>query len=179
MTLDQWDKLSSTIVSFVTVVAIFSGGLFALIEYYGQKTDKKQSRSLTLVSEYHSRDTLIYRNRLDDAWEVGYPVLILTLNENSDKSAAFNSYVNTLINEEQLSKDIDYLMGFYERLVTCVKAKLCDKTIIDKFFLKNGRTFFRKYYPYVCSLRLKWKDESIWSNTEKYFNPGGVGKICI
>ena len=178
MNLNQWEKLSSTIVSFVTVAAILFGGFFTLIEYYRHKIDIKQDNSLKLVSEYHSKDALKYRERLDAAWEVGHPVLISTLKNSSDKSSAFNSYVTALIREEKLSVSVDYVMDFYERLVTCVNTSLCDKAIIDKFFLKNGRTFFRKYYPYVCTLRSKWNDNSIWSNTEQYFNPGGVGKIC-
>ena len=115
---------------------------------------------------------------MNSAWEIGHPVLVSTLEKSTNKSSAFNAYVIALINEERLSTNIDYIMDFYERLVTCVNTGLCDKAIIDKFFLKNGRTFFRKYYPYVCSLRTKWKDKSIWSSAEVYFNPGGVGKIC-
>lgn len=178
MTLEQWEKLSITIVSFVTVLAIIGGGLFALIEYYDHKADGRKKISLALVSDYHSKEYREYRENIDEAWEVGHPVLISALTKEKCKSRAYNKYVVALVSEEKLSNDVGYIMDFFERVATCVNSDLCDKQIIDKFFKKSGRTFFRKYYPYVCNLRNKWQDNSIWSNTEVYFNPGGVNKIC-
>jgi hypothetical protein len=69
-------------------------------------------------------------------------------------------------------------MDFFDRVATCVDFGMCNKEIIDTFFLKAGQIFFRKYYPYVCDLRAKWRDNTIWSVTELYFNPVGVGRIC-
>jgi hypothetical protein len=178
-TLDQWEKLSSTILSLFSVFAVVVAGSFALIEYYGYKTDAKQARSLKLVSEYHGEQALKYRNKLDEAWEVGYPVLIKILKENTDTNKAYERYVNALIVNEELFTEVRYVMDFFERVATCVNANICDKVIIDNFFSEEGRALFRIYYPYVCSLRNKWKDNSRWSNVEVYFNPGSVGKICI
>jgi len=74
--------------------------------------------------------------------------------------------------------EVDYVMNFYERIVTCINTRICDEELVAKFFSNNGRVFFRKYYPYLCRKRQQWNDNSIWSNAEAYFNPEGVGKIC-
>jgi len=174
----QWGKLSSTVYSFSTVIAIVVVGGIAVFEYYTHKTDAKKASSLKLVFEYHGEGALKYRHKLDEAWELGYPVLIKTLKGNTDKAKAYNKYVNALIAKKALYTEIDYVMNFYERTVTCVNDNICDEDIVAKFFLNNGRVFIRKYYPYVCSIRQNSNDNSIWSNAEAYFNPEGVGKIC-
>ena len=176
--LNDWDKLSGIVASSFTVIAIIAGGMFALVEFYGYKQDKKISNSLGLVSEYYSEDVLQYRRKLDEAWETGHPILVETLRSRQDKAKAYDEYVIALVEKEELSLAIDYVMDFFERSVVCITAKLCDQATIDKFFYKNARIFFRKYYPYVCALRKKWKDDSIWLDVEAHFNPASIGKSC-
>lgn len=178
MLLDQWEKISSIMLSVISALAIVSGGTFTLIEYYDHKNNIKQSSSLALVSEYHSQDFIKYREKLDESWEIGYPVLIDILKSNTDKTKAYQEFVIALVKKEEITSEVNNIMNFYERIAICVNSGLCNKKIIDDFFIKNGRTFFRKYYPYVCLLRERWNDESIWKNIESYFNPGSLGKIC-
>jgi hypothetical protein len=100
--LDRWVKISSIIASVVTVFAIISGGTFALVEYLENKEEKKQAISLDYVSEYHSNEMRQHRERLNSAWEKGYPTLVSALSQEADKSKAFDQFVENLVHDENL-----------------------------------------------------------------------------
>ncbi len=170
--------ISKVYLSYLSIIAIIVGAGFTLFEYNGYKADKKINYSLNIVADYTNPEIMKHRTKLDEAWEIGYPILIKNIKNYKDTSNAYNKFILALVKEENLSRPIDYVMDFYERISLCVSAGLCKKDVIDKFFLRNGQIFFRKYYPYVCDLRKKWNDDTIWLNVELYFNSKSAGEIC-
>ncbi|SNX59303.1 protein of unknown function [Nitrosomonas ureae] len=176
MTLHQLDKLSSIALSVISTFAIITGGIFGLVEYMGHKEDLRKSASLNLVTNYHSDVYLKNTEKLQNIWSNHYPNLIILSNDNilhnKEKIIAYNKFVIEMVSKESISQEIINILNFYERVAICVEAQLCDKEVIDNFFLNDGRTFFNKFYPYICALRNQWQDNKLWFKPETYFKPG-------
>lgn len=177
MILDQAEKLGNVIVSIVTVLAIICGGIFGLIEYCDYKKSNRVKNSLDLVERYNKGETLKNRVITGVVWQ-GLNEELVSLLKNNRSPEAYEGFVISVIIEKDLAKEVSSLMGFYEETAICVNAGICDANTINSYFSKSGRSFFNKYYPYVCSQRAKWNDTSIWKNVQIRYNPESIGKIC-
>lgn len=177
MSLDNVEKRVNIAVSIVTIIAIISGGVFGVIEYLDYKKEIRIKNTIDLVNRYHSGHVLESKLRTDKVWNEMYPSLIELFSTDSS-SEAYEGFVLTIINKKNLNSPVSVLMGLFDETVVCIESDICDKETIDRYFLKSGRSFFNKYYPYICDQRSKWNDETIWVNVQKYYNPGSTGKIC-
>lgn len=177
MDLDKAEKMGNIAVSVVTILAIFCGGIFGLVEYLDYKNNEKIKNSLNLVNRFQSGEILNERLKADSIWQDVYQELI-TIFKADASPEAYEGFVIAVISKKKMEKSINSMMGIYEETVICVESGLCDQDTIDHYFSKSGRTFFNKYYPYVCNQRKKWNDPTIWENIQKYYNPKSIGKVC-
>lgn len=177
MSLDQAEKLGNVIVSIVTVLAILCGGIFGLIEYCEYKKSNRIKNSLNLVERYNKGEILRSRITSGAVWQDLNEELV-SLSQRDNSPEAYEGFVLAVISEKKLTKEVSSIMGFYEETAICMSAGLCEEDTINSYFSKSGRSFFNKYYPYVCSQRIKWNDPSIWENVQIRYNPESIGKIC-
>lgn len=178
MTLDEWGKLSSCVRSLFTVLAIVVGGIFGLCEYFSAKQASKVGNTLNLVDEYYSPPMVKVFRDISSSWDIGYGVLSTIVKNAENPAEEYSTFVKALIKEESLQYNIERLFRFYERVVICVESQVCDAKSARAFFLRDGKTFFRQYYPYVCGMRSRWNDPTIWASVQMYFNPESINKVC-
>ena len=177
MSLDNSEKEANIAVSIVTIIAIISGGVFGLVEYLEYKKESKIKNTIDLVTRYHSGHVLKSKLETDKVWNDMYP--IMTEIFKTDKtSEAYEGFILTIIEKNNLTSSVSIVMGLFDETVVCLESEICDKSTIDNYFLKSGKSFFNKYYPFVCDQRNKWNDVTIWKNVQKYYNPDSMGKIC-
>lgn len=177
MKLENVETVGNIAVSFSTTLALICGGIFGLVEYLDYKKDNSIKYSLSLVSRYQAEDVLKQRIKTDSAWQDANDDLVKLLKIDRSVSA-YEGFLLSVVKKNELDAAIITLMGFYDETVVCVKSRICDKATINSYFLKSGRTFFNKYYPYVCLQRNIWSDPTIWFDVQRYFNPKSLGKIC-
>lgn len=158
----------------VTITAIVFGGGFGLLEYLDKKKESQISNTLDLVKRFQTTEVLETRQTLDEAWSSNYSDLLEVLSPaeeppDYDVSKAYKEYVMGFVERYKFSVQINLILEFYEQVVICVNASICDVNTVNDFFLRNGKVFFRKFYPYVCNQRRKWNDPSAWSDAQNYF----------
>ena len=175
--LEQREKTANIAVSIATIIAILCGGLFGLVEYLDYKKSVKVENSLNLVNRFQSGEKIKDRRATDSAWQNNNKKF-MTLRKKGNAQEMYEKFVINLIEKEKIKYNISSLMDFYEETVVCIQAGLCDQSTINDYFSKSGKTFFKKYYPYVCDQRNMWNDSSIWEKVQKYYNPKPKGKIC-
>lgn len=177
MDLERAEKLGNISVSIVTIVAILCGGMFALFEYLDYKKESQRKNSLELVARYQQGEILKNRLKTDLAWEGIHGELIELFKKDTSKEA-YENFVITVITKKELFAEVSSIMGLFEETVVCVNSGICDKETITNYFFTSGRSFFNKYYPYVCDQRTKWNDYTIWKRVQTYYNSQSIGKIC-
>ena len=177
MNLDQAEKFGNICVSIVTILAILFGGIFGLIEYFDYKKSNRIENSLVLVERFNQGEILKNRAATSLVWQDLHQELINLFQKDSSPEA-YEGFVLAVVKEKNLAKEVSSIMGFYEETAICVNAGLCETRTINRYFSKSGRSFFNKYYPYVCNQRTKWNDSSIWKNVQINYNPESIGKIC-
>lgn len=179
MSLDRWEKLAGTLLAFATVVAIVIGGGFAVFEFRAHKHDRRVEQALELAREFNSPEVWQARNRLNGAMDDGFAVLERVMADaQADPARAYETFILALVDEANLSGELNLVFGFLERVVTCVEARLCDRRAANDLFGKDAQVIFRQYHPYVCRLRDNWNDSSIWAGVERQFNPESGGGSC-
>lgn len=173
---------------YATVIELFILTILAgvgVFQYFAYQDNAKKQYSLDLVSEYYSEHASEHFTALDDAWETHFHDLLKARFSPSEEKlkdpaaeppgdeAIYSSFVAFLVNQENLANNIKYIFDFHERLFTCVEdLELCDKKTIEKFFADedariNASELWRRYYPYVCAYRKRWRPKA-WSNMENY-----------
>ena len=166
--------------SIVSIVAVIFGGVFALAEYRAKKTAERRLTTAGYIRTFQGTAAFAANDKLAEVWEVEGMRTIerVIAAPQPDQARIYSDGVNALVVSHESESAIRYLMGFYEDVAFCAVWDLCDVGLTRQFFENRGRTFFRKYYPYICRLREKWNDETIWREAEFYYNQTRGSAVC-
>lgn len=177
MSLEKLERLASITLSSVTVVAIIAGGLFGLFEYLDHKASEKINHSLNQLSNYNSDSLVKSRESIDEAWN-GRHTKLIELFKKDKSDSAYSKFVLDVVNDSNLSRDIEKILRFYQETAICVGANICDEETTRSFFQADAVPFFSTFYPYVCFQRKQWKDEKTWEKLQLFYRLNSIGKIC-
>ena len=148
---------SEIIAIWVTVVGIFVGGTFALVEYYDNKKSDQIRVTLNYVDRFNKAPILDVRSRIDSFWYARSKTIFKKADAGEDELIQF--ILNT-IQENELEKDTDLLISYYDGIEICTCGKLCDPVTVKRYFSKQAYDLYGLYYPYLVQKRNELKDET-------------------
>lgn len=150
-------NLSDRILSWVTVISLIVGGVWAGLEYRAnQKTsiNDKIIQVLAFVERYNRDPIQRYRDNKVKAFAASYKSLFdKTGKRNPDDNLTFQR--DTVANFN-LRFEIDNVTFFYDELYVCVDSGICDEETAHKFFGKHALDFtwgLQFYIPLVKEKR--------------------------
>lgn len=168
--------------SWLGVIAVLLGGCYSVFEYIEHKQKVKVQRSLSYVALYRGGKTaeakLSLNQILIDQHIAFNKVLNKTYSDNTSLSNAYTQLILKITKESSVQRNIEILFSFFEEVAICVERGLCDAEIINSFFTNDAKSLFNSYYPYICSLRKQWKNNTVYLKTEMFYVQS-KNNICL
>jgi hypothetical protein len=179
----EWTQIFT---SWITVVGLVGGGIFALAEYQGNKKDTRIQRSLAHLGKFASKEISEARvaialrqdakvNRLRE-------ILLNRETSQEERNAAYYIFVvHELVahgTTDGIQDKIYLVLNTLEEAIICGEQGLCDEATLRAGFFDYGQGFVRTYTPYLCYLRRAWNDPALGRRAEAYFNPAAPPDVC-
>lgn len=179
MNLDGIKVVTEIIGVWVTVIGLASAGVFALYEYSEYKKTERLKNTLEMLKTFNSDRISAAKLRVLNSELKSSDSIrkLLLTKENVDSK--YRSAILERINGDNLGNDISEIINFLENVAMCSKSGICEKESADAFFKNYGRNFFRTYYPYICSERVKWNSNAFALVLERFYNGGDTKGLCI
>lgn len=166
--LGQNDKSIGALVSILSFIVALGGVFYGGIQYVEAKEAKRTENSISYLNRYNSDPVLKARTRADELLILERPGFV-ELFENMQDVAEYQTYFENFIQRNELATGLMLVFSFYEELVTCMEANVCDRNTANVFFQVGGRKFVENYYPLICKLRREWENPAIYKTVEDYF----------
>ncbi|PCJ47023.1 MAG: hypothetical protein COA74_12495 [Gammaproteobacteria bacterium] len=167
----QFAEVLGTWLAAITVVI---GAMFGLYEYIEHKENLKVDRAFEFVTSYQSNEYLV-KARLDisKVMEESLPAIYEILKNPKLTSAqlaeAYHLEIMKIIEQSKLSSSIEQVFTFYEQVILCRNMALCDETVLKNFFDNDAGTYTRSFYPYICTLRKKWNNPTVYERVVSFY----------
>ena len=180
---EEKKRVSDMLATWVTIVSVLSGGVFALVQYFDAKAKERVERTMASFTQFSEPALRQQRILLQRSWDTMNPQIVRVLTAQGKRQDEINRDYDRLVRASiagngDIQSAVIGVMEFLEGVAVCVQHELCDAPSARALFGRDGKTFFRQYYPYLCELRAKWRDPSIGLKLEEFFNPASVGKSC-
>ena len=159
--------------SWLGVVTVIAAGAYGLLEYIEHKQGVRVERSLSYVESYRDGNAanakLSLNQLLADKQEELATLLNTGYKKESDLNRAYADLILQITSKPSVQRNLEIVFSFFEEVAICVERELCDHEVIQSFFTNEVRGFFNSFYPYVCSLRKQWKNNTVYLKLEKYY----------
>lgn len=182
---EQHKRVSDVIATWLTILSVLAGGIFALVQYLQTQQNERISRTMTYQARFG--DTRLLQDRLDllRKLESINPEVVRVLTAKDMPQAEINRkyahLILTTFSDDEDDESQQAMIGitdFLESVAVCAQQGLCEESAAKAMFENYGKSFFRSYYPYICQKRARWHDPTIGLKLEQFFNPKSVGKSC-
>ena len=174
--------IADALKSWLGVLAMLCAGVYSVVEYIEHKKSVKVERSLSYVQDYRGGDVADAKLSLNQVLADNQGALQQVLSDKYDNEEALNNAYNKLIlkmtGKPTTQRNIEIIFSFFEEVTICVEKELCDKEVIQLFFNNDAKSLFNSYYPYVCSLRRQWKNDTVYLKLEKFYVQS-TKNICL
>lgn len=174
--------IADALKSWLGVIAVVFAGAYSLLEYIEHKQAVKVERSLGYVEHYRDSNTAEAKIALNQLLADNQQSLSQILNRqdiNQDElSKAYNQFILSVTDKATVQRNLEIAFSFFEEAAICVERELCDSAVIQSFFLNDAKSLFNSYYPYVCSLRKQWKNNTVYLKLENYYVQSSKN-ICL
>jgi len=160
----------------ITTVALVVGGIYGLVEYRDHQREQRLEKTFGYVERFSSPPISDMRLRLAAFWVEHDDAIVnaLTTGSPNARAVAFHRVIMENIAEEKLEAEVEALLAYYEQVAQCTKLALCDSDTIDAMLKGYAAEFFHQFYPYVCDVRTRWRDDSMGAELELFANPGSA-----
>jgi len=170
-------NIADALKSWLGVLTVFLAGAYTLFEYIEHKQSVRVERSLGYVEHYRDSNTAEAKLSLNQLLADNQQTLISLLNshyaDETELNAAFNKLILSITRTPAVQRNLEITFTFFEEAAICVEHELCDKEVIQSFFLNDAKSLFNSFYPYVCQLRKQWKNNTVYLKLENFYvNPG-------
>lgn len=166
-------NIADALKSWLGVLTVFLAGAYSLVEYIEHKKSVRVERSLSYVEHYRDSNTSEAKLALNQLLADQQQSLseILTTNHESEKQLnhAYNRFILSITRQPSVQKNLEIAFSFFEEAAICVERELCDTEVIQSFFLNDAKSLFNTFYPYVCSLRKQWKNNTVYLKLENFY----------
>ena len=165
--------IADALKSWLGVVAIICAGAYSLVEYIEHKKAVKVERSLSYVEDYRGGDAADAKLSLNQVLADNQDALQQVLSDKYDNEETLNRAYNKLIlkmtSKPSIQRNLEIVFSFFEEVTICVEKELCDKEVVQLFFNNDAKSLFNSFYPYVCSLRHQWKNDTVYLKLEHFY----------
>lgn len=174
--------IADALKSWLGVVTILFAGIYSLVEYIEHKQSVMVERSLDYVGDFRGGDAsnakLSLNQLLADKQQELAHILNQTYKDESALNESYKKFILQITNKAETQRNLEIAFSFFEEVAICVERNLCDHEVIESFFINDAKSLFNSYYPYICSLRQQWKNDTVYLKLERfYIKP--VKDICI
>jgi hypothetical protein len=176
--LGQNDKSIGALVSILGFIVALGGGLYGVVQYVEAKEAARTENSIAYLNRYNSAPVLTARTRADELLIQEHPGFV-RLFESMQDIAEYHTYFENFIQRNDVTTELMLVLSFYEELVTCMEANVCDSDTADVFFRVGGRKFVENYYPLICKLRREWKNPAIYKTVEDHYLGDRREPLCL
>ena len=169
---------SDIIATWVTIIGVFSGGIFAVLQYVDRASGERVRETLQYVEKYNEGSLLQARIRLENFWN---PRTEEVFAKQRQGERALYAYLDAAIRRNRLEGDASLLNSFFDNLRTCTCANLCDLATVERFFGKDAFDLNGLLFPYAAEQRKRLNDASIGASLEllaKSRKPGFARAYC-
>lgn len=170
-------NIADALKSWLGLVTIFLAGAYTLLEYIEHKQAVRVERSLGYVEHYRDSNTAEAKLSLNQLLVNNQQTLITLLNnkytDESELNNAFNKLILAITETPDVQRNLEIVFTFFEEAAICSEHQLCDKEVIQSFFLNDAKSLFNSFYPYVCQLRKQWKNDTVYLKLQNFYvKPG-------
>lgn len=148
--MDRIKTLSDIIATWVTILGVFAGGIFGLIQYVEKSKGERVKATLDYVDRYNKSPLLEAQTQLNEFWNARAADVFA---QQKAGEAQLSAYVDGAIREHRLESNVELLVSFFENLRACTCAELCDQATVNRFFDKHAYDWHGLLYPYLAKQR--------------------------
>lgn len=140
---------SKLIATWVEVVGLLAGGVFAVVQYLSHAADVRVEKTIDFLSSWASEPVVSSYHKISTVWDdktVRDEFLRLVDETRDDESAMekgrkLGDFVLATTETYGLSQPIFRLNEFYTALSACVKKDVCDRPLAVEFFCADAAAF--------------------------------------
>lgn len=179
--LDRLKTSSEIASSWVTILGLAVGALWAVQEYRDQSYKTQIERSLMFFNRFASEEYVNARLTLFEVFDRNLGALESDVKESlsvEEQSRSYAGHVLEMVSENGLTQVLLRLSNLFEEVVVCVDAQLCDRSTVERLLGVEGKAFFRTWAPYFCRLRESYRHPALSLEAERFFNSAGAGQAC-
>lgn len=165
--LQRWKAFSDVLATWVGIIAVISGGIFAAYEYLENEKASRVRETLAFVERFSRSPIYEVRRRLDEAW---YPNLakLETALKTRTSDEQYTQFILDFIERKKLDADVREMIEFFRALAICTKNQICDERTAKSFFGDHAMSFYHLHYRYITYLRNKTGDISYGSEIQQF-----------
>ncbi|MBF0557124.1 MAG: hypothetical protein HQK96_21630 [Nitrospirae bacterium] len=173
-------KLSNDIIiSWLVLLSMIVGGIYAYIQYINAKKDKKIDESLKFiqkfyeppVSQYFDNISLMWLANKKDFWtkmEAGKPSTKVTLTEQKIINEVFDNETLRIIDKSNMRNDLLRMTNFLNMVSICANNGICDPQTIYSFFGKYMCDFIILHRSLINEMRITYSDNNTAREIDKF-----------
>lgn len=172
-----------SLVKLLVAVAVVWGGAVSYKEYKARQSEARAARTMEFVEEFYSGEVRAARQRNKRLWmmqlsgwssfrtaigsdpeqvRIRHSILIGQLKAFADRAAGDSSESRA----DPLG--VDTVVLFFQKLKSCLDAKLCNERVANEFFSSYGSNFLGLHYPFVEERRSSLNGDFAQSLEELY-----------
>jgi hypothetical protein len=155
--------------TWIGLVALILGGLFAMFQYLEKEKADRARYSMDFLKQYNAKEVFDARQHLARVWGQRQQMLSDLARAETDAARKHGAYVLETIEQEKLSNDIVVMADFYEKIQICSERSLCDPVTSKALFRKDAMHFYRLHYSYIQEVRSK-ADKTFAAELEDFVN---------
>jgi hypothetical protein len=171
--LTTYKNIAEALNSWLGVLGVIVAGLYGLLEYIEHKQAVRVERSLAYVEKNRTGSTGEARLFLSQLLAKNQQSLLDILSQSgqteAELSKAYNDFIVQMAKSAEAQRKLEISFSFYEEIAICVERELCDREVIMSFFGNDAKSLFNSFYPYVCSLRRQWNNNTVYLKTERFY----------
>lgn len=140
--------VSEIIATWVGLVAVISGGVFAIVEYRDKARMERVRTTLEFLQRANTPPVVDARGAVQAAWVPHHEALKRAVaREESD------NLVIEVVRSSNLQQPLVTLIDFYDSLQICVESMLCEPSVAISLFGRDAQKLYHLHHAFILKQR--------------------------
>jgi hypothetical protein len=153
LSLDRVKTLSDIVSSWIGLVALIVGGVFAIVQYLDKEKADRVKTTLEFLQKFNTAPVVDARKAVLSAWAGNNERVALAVTHSASEPDTYPKLVAEIVKAKALYEPLITVIDFYDSLQICVETKLCDSSATTSIFQRDARVFFNVHYPFFIEQR--------------------------
>jgi hypothetical protein len=159
------------IVSIIGILTTFSGGGYAIHEYFESKADDKIRESFQFIERMTS-------NPIQERWyklnKKSYDKQLeeimngKNVSENEEIANKATKRVLEIVHENEMETDILLMIDFFSMIQICIEHEICDQEIVKIFIGEDVKRFYNSYLAFILFARDEYEEPHLANKVEDF-----------